>query len=144
MIRPRISLIDRDREELLTLRNSTNLRSKLSKRVIVLLELDKGKTIGNVRLIVGLSYPAISGLIAKYKESGLSCLYDKKQPGRPARIDGTQRAKITALACSESPEGFARWSLRLLADKIVELNYCDTISHSCVADILKKTTSSRI
>lgn len=137
-------MIDRDREELLTLRNSTNLRSKVSKRVIVLLELDKGKTIGNVRLIVGLSYPAISGLIAKYKESGLSCLYDKKQPGRPARIDGTQRAKITALACSESPEGFARWSLRLLADKIVELNYCDTISHSCVADILKKTTSSRI
>ncbi len=59
MIRPRISLIDSDREELLTLRNSTNLRSKVSKRVIVLLELDKGQTIGNVRLIVGLSYPAI-------------------------------------------------------------------------------------
>ena len=144
MISRRVILSDGDREELLSLRNSTDLRNKVSKRVIVLLELDKGRTIGDVKLVVGLCYPTISGLIAKYKESGLACLYDKKQPGRPAKIDGTQRAKITALACSESPEGFARWSLRLLADKIVELNYCDTISHSCVADILKKTTSSRI
>ena len=144
MIRPRVSLSDSDREELLSLLNTTDLRNKVSKRVIVLLELDKGRTIGDVKSVVGLSYPTVSGLIAKYKDGGLGCLYDKKQSGRPARIDGTQRAKITALACSESPEGFARWSLRLLADRIVELNFCDAISHSCVADILKKTTSSRI
>ena len=57
MIRPRVILLDIDREELL-LDKSTDLRSKVSKRVIVLLELDKGKTIGNVKLVVGLSYPA--------------------------------------------------------------------------------------
>lgn len=54
-------------------------------------------------------------------------------------IDGKQRAMITALACSEAPEGHGRWSLRLLADKIVELNYCDSISHEHVSRILKKT-----
>jgi putative transposase len=57
-------------------------------------------------------------------------------------IDGLQRAKITALACSEAPEGHSQWSLRLLADKIVELAYCEHISHSEVGIILKKTMSS--
>lgn len=54
-------------------------------------------------------------------------------------IDGNQRAKVTALACSEAPEGYERWNLRLLANKAVELGYCEHISHTEVAGILKKT-----
>ena len=59
-------------------------------------------------------------------------------------IDGQQRAKITALACSEPPEGYGQWSLRLLADKAVELGYVEEISHTAVRKILKKTNSNRI
>ena len=62
----------------------------------------------------------------------------------PLSIDGEQRAKITALACSDTPEGRAKWSLRLLADKIVEPDFCDNISHTQVGKILKKTNYSRI
>ena len=59
--------------------------------------------------------------------------------GRPIEIDGQQRAKITALACSQPPEGYAQWSLRLLADKAIELGYVEEISHTEVRKILKKT-----
>lgn len=70
----------------------------------------------------------LSTWCAKYAEIGLLVLYDQPRSGRPVEIDGNQRAKITALACSEPPQGYARWSLRLLADKVVELEYCDHIS----------------
>ncbi|MBI1878203.1 MAG: helix-turn-helix domain-containing protein, partial [Chloroflexi bacterium] len=65
---------------------------------------------------------------------------DKPRSGRPIEIDGRQRATITALACSTPPLGYGSWSLRLLADKAVELEYCEHISHSQVGDILKKTS----
>ena len=69
---------------------------------------------------------------------------DRKEPGAMLRQNGLRskvfrRVTITALACSEAPDGHARWSLRLLADKIVELNYCETISHEQVSRLLKKT-----
>ena len=78
-----------------------------------------------------------------YQASGLSALYDKPRSGRPIEIDGTQRAKVTALACSSPPQGRARWTLRLLADKAVELRYCDHLSHTAAKQILKKMTSDR-
>ncbi len=81
----------------------------------------------------------------RYLCDGLDvALYDRPRSGKPVRIDGVQHAKITALACSAAPEGHARWTLRLLADKAVELGYCETLSHNGVAQVLKKTSSSRI
>lgn len=91
-----------------------------------------------------LNYNAIARWRDSYKASGLKCLHDAPRSGRPIEIDGTQRAKITALACSDAPEGYARWSLRLLAEKAVEAGICDEISHSSVGDVLKKTTLSHI
>jgi hypothetical protein len=55
------------------------------------------------------------------------------------KIDGDVEAHLIAMSCSEPPEGFARWSLRLLADKAVELGYIDSISHEAVRTVLKKT-----
>ena len=65
-------------------------------------------------------------------------LTDKPRPGRPIEIDGGQRAKVTALACSDAPTGHARWTLRLLATRAVDLNYCQHLSHTQVREILKK------
>ena len=62
----------------------------------------------------------------------------------PLSISGEARAKITALACSSAPEGYVRWSLRLLADKVVELDFVDKISYKTVGEILKKTNSTPI
>jgi transposase len=85
----------------------------------------------------------LSTLAAQYREKGLQALYDQPRSGRPIQIDGEQRAKITALACSTPPEGHAEWSLRLLADQVVELGFSEQISHTHVRTILKKTNSSR-
>jgi hypothetical protein len=64
-------------------------------------------------------------------------------PGRPQhKLDGDQEAHLIALACSEPPEGRARWSLRLLSQRMVELGYVDSVSYSTVGRTLKKTTCS--
>ena len=70
--------------------------------------------------------------------------FDKPRSGRPIEIDGEARAKVTALASSEPPEGHSQWGLRLLADKVVEVGYCEHLSHTHASTILKKTNSSLI
>jgi transposase len=78
-------------------------------------------------------------------EDGLEeALYRKKPTGRQYRkLDGDQEAHLIAVACSQAPEGRARWTLRLLADRLVELQVVESISPECVRTTLKKTTSSR-
>lgn len=68
----------------------------------------------------------------------------RENPPVPAKIDGTIEAKITAIACSTPPKGHSRWTLRLIADKIVELQILDSVSHTQVGRVLKKTNSSLI
>jgi transposase len=88
-----------------------------------------------------VSLQTIFNVKRRYLSEGFeAALFDKARSGRPVRIDGTQRAKITALACSAPPAGYARWSLRLLADKAVELQLCEAVSHNAVKEILKKTS----
>ena len=72
-----------------------------------------------------------------------AALHDKPRSGKPPTIKPEAKAKITALACSDAPAGYARWTLRLLADKSVEMGYITSISHMEVGRILKKTRSSR-
>jgi transposase len=80
-----------------------------------------------------------------FVEEGLEeALYRKKPTGRQYRkLDGDQEARLIAVACSKAPEGRARWTLRLLADKLVELQVVESVSPECVRTTLKKTTSSR-
>ena len=76
----------------------------------------------------------------RYATAGLeSALAEKARSGRPVEIKAETRAKITALACTQTPERRARWTLRLLADKAVEPDYTQSISHQSVDNILKKT-----
>ncbi len=80
-----------------------------------------------------------------FVEEGLEeALYRQKPTGRQYRkLDGDQEARLIALACSEAPEGRSRWTLPLLADKLVELQVVESVSPECVRTTLKKTTSSR-
>ena len=139
MKKQHVQLTQTDRERLETLISKGELKAKTYRRALGLLELDRGKTYTVVAETLGITLNTLSGWAAQYREKGLEMLEDKPRPGRPIQISGDQRAKITALACSEPPEGYARWHLRLLADKAVELGYCDEISHTEVANILKKT-----
>jgi transposase len=103
------------------------------------LELDRGQTYTAVSKMLKVTIPTISNWATQYQENGLQVLQDQPRAGRPVEIDGNQRAKITALACSQPPAGYAQWNLRLLANKVVELEYCEHISHTQVGQILKKT-----
>lgn len=140
MKKQHVELSDVDREYLDELVSKGELKARVYRRAFGLLELDRGKTYTEVSKTLGVAIPTLSIWATKYRENGLEVLQDKPRPGRPVEIDGTQRAKITALACSEPPEGYAQWSLRLLADKVVELGYCEQISHTEIGKILKKTS----
>jgi len=119
-----------------------SLKSREYKRATALKALHMGQTYQEVSQLLDLSYQSVSGWAKKYKSDGLAFLKDKPRSGRPLEIDALQKAKVTALACSEPPEGHAKWTLRLLADKLVELEYCDHISHNQVGLILKKMNLS--
>lgn len=110
------------------------------RRARSLLLLHQGKTAIEVAHLLEVNYNTVLRTKKVYQAEGLqAALREGKRSGRPPRIDGRQRAKITALACSTPPSGYSQWSVRLLADKLVELGYCETISHTQVGKILKKT-----
>ena len=78
-----------------------------------------------------------------FLQEGLeAALEEKPRPGRPPKITGEIEAQLTVLACSQPPEGHAHWTLRLLAGRLVELGYLESISHAAVGNRLKKTRSS--
>ena len=82
---------------------------------------------------------------ASYCKNGLEATINRKKretPPIPAKVTGEVEAHIIALACGQPPEGYSKWTLRLLANKTVELGYIESISHVTVSTILKKTNLS--
>lgn len=143
MTKNRLSLSASDLEHLQHLTNQKRVRVGVWRRAKGLLLLHDGQTLQRVAAQLEVCYLTVAQWRDRYKEDGLALLQDKPKSGRPARIDGEQRAQITALACSTPPEGYARWSVRLLAAKVVELGLMEGISHDSVHQILKKTRSNR-
>jgi transposase len=91
-----------------------------------------------------VSVPTIQRVRQRYVTHGLQAAVARQGRSRERnrRLDGKQEAHLIALACSEPPEGHARWTLRLLADRMVRLEYVEKISHETVRQTLKKTNSS--
>lgn len=139
MKKEHVKLTESDRAFLEALLKQGELKARAYRRVLGLLELDRGKGFTEVARILQVSMASIREWAAEYRKRGIQAIQDRPRSGQPVVIDGQQRAKITALACSEPPEGYGQWSLRLLADKAVELEYVEEISHTQVRKILKKT-----
>jgi putative transposase len=149
MQKQHLKLAEADRQELMGLLQNRSLTVKIHQRIKVLLGLDSGKSYNELGKELGFTHISMRNIRDKYvnkaKDStAISYLCDKARSGRPINISGEERAKITALACSESPDGRVRWTLRLLADKVVELGICEHISHTQAGNILKKMSLSRI
>ena len=139
MKKSNIELSVSDKLTLETMLTKGVLKARLFKRIIGLLELSKGQTYSAVRDISHLSSVSLGTLVKRYRAEGLNCLYDSPRSGRPIEIDGTSLSdKLTILALEKAPDGYSQWSLRLLAEKVVELGHCDHVSHTKVATILKK------
>jgi putative transposase len=143
MKKEHVKLSEEHRANIKSILKKGQTGARTYKRALALKELDSGKTYTEVSQIVGVTKQTVSTWAKKYQESGLEFLTDQPRSGRPKIIDGLQRAEITALACSDPPEGYTQWSLRLLADQAVELGIVETISYDTVREILKKTTFSR-
>lgn len=94
--------------------------------------------------LLGCALPTVYNVKRRFLAEGLeAALQERTRSGKPPTISGEARALITALACSEVPAGHARWTLRLLADKAVEQGFVESVSHTQVKEILKKTHSDR-
>ena len=111
------------------------------RRAHALLALAAGQGQQQAADTAGLSRQTVSQLRQRYAQGGVAAaLAEAPRSGGPRRFDGAQRAALTALACTPAPTGHGRWTLRLLADKAVELCLVETISHETVGQVLKKTS----
>lgn len=142
MKKQHIKLTEEDKKTLIDLLSKGNLKVRVQKRAMGLQMLDRGMTYQAVKEHLNTSHITISSWAKRYPVEGLSLLKDKPRSGRPIGLSGEERAKVTALACSNPPQGYARWSLRLLSDRLIELDLVDSISHTEVGRILKKMNFS--
>ena len=144
-----VRLSSQERAELnrLTLQGAIKVRQL--NRVKILLLADEKHVNGQqtdqaIAEKLDISPATVERIRRRYTTDGLAiALQEQPRSGRPPGISGEIRAQITALACTKPPPGYARWSLRLLADKAVALELIDTISHDAVGNILKKTWLNR-
>ena len=147
-----IKLSREERKELLGFVNTGNHPAKLIKRANVILALDSSynKTPSkeaDICTLHNISKSGVHKIKDAYLEGGVDSIVTRRKrmtPPVPSKIDGCLEARIIALACQDPPEGYAKWTVRMLADKTVELGYIKDISHTSVAGILKKTNSSPI
>jgi len=142
-----IKLTKEERTELSQLIKSGKHSARVLGRARILLLLDRSqgqeRKLQEIAEAMLTSIGTVSNVKRRYLKDGLEHgLRDRPRPGAKPKIDGEVEAHLIALTCSEPPEGQARWTLRLLADKLVELELVESISHVAVRDALKKTNSS--
>jgi transposase len=148
MSKRHIILSEEFKKELIAFTTKGEQKVKATKRALALLQLDQGKMYKEVEQNTGLSGFQLRSLCANVGKAEtenaplINVLFDKPRSGRPPILTATDKAKITALACSTPPEGYAKWSLRLLADRAVTLELVTDISYVSVREILKKTNLS--
>ncbi len=145
-----VILTEAEREQLKSLIAAGTAPARKLTHARILLKADQspegpGWVDEKVAEAVEVSQPTVARVRRQYFEEGLEAALNRRPPKREYRrkLDGEQEARLIALACSEPPEGQARWSLRLLADKLVELEVVEEVSYQTVRRILKKTNSSR-
>ena len=140
-----VRLSDEERQKLETIVKKRNGTTQKVKRAIVLLKADADGpnwTNEKIRDLTGVSIQTIVNLRKKLVLEGFEAAVERKKPRLspvPKKLDGLQEAKLIATRCGPPPEGFERWSLRLLANQVVVLEITDSISHETVRQTLKKT-----
>ncbi len=135
-----VTLKPKDRKLLKQLVSKGSEQARKITRCRILLLADEGRTDTQIIEALQVARNTVRTVRSRYVKEGLqAAINERPRTGAPKKFDGRLKAKITALACSEPPEGRSRWTLRLLADKAVELEITDSISHQTVKRILKKT-----
>ena len=138
-----VTLTSEQRAQLEHLTRSGTSHARVQTKARILLLTDRGQGLqrsdAEIASALSVSRPTIIRTRRRFVADGLdAALYDKPRPGATPKLTGTHEANLTLLACSTPPQGQTRWTLRLLAEQMVELGYVDTISHVTVGEHLKK------
>src|SRR5258707_13923997 len=139
-----VNLSRTERDALQELIQNEAPRSRQVKHAKILLESELGGSAAKIAYKVGVGHSTVERTRQRYAQGGLAAaLHDKPRPGGAPKLDGKQQAFVVALACSDTPDGQERWSMQMLADKLVELGVVDEpVSHDTIGRVLKKMTSS--
>jgi transposase len=140
-----VNLTTAEREALTQLVSRGRVSGLKRQRASILLKADEGLPDAEIAEDLGIGVVTVERVRKRCIERGIEGCLDRKSqenPSRPRKLDGTAEAQLVRLACSEPPVGRARWTLTLLADKLVELKVFDSVSRSTVRRGLKKTSSS--
>lgn len=145
--RYRVTLTEQERNELDALTKQGKINARKFVHAGVLLLCDAGVSgpawkVADTAEALGISSRTIEHIKKQFIEEGLEAALDRKpleKPPREITFDGAFEARLIALACSDAPEGRSRWTVRLLADKVVELKITESVSHMTIQRVLKKT-----
>lgn len=145
VIRYTIKLTKSEVEGLQVIINKGSHTSQTFRAAYILLNCDEGKysdkvTNEQISKVLKVGMRTIDRVKKQFIEEGMEAVLERRSTTRiyEVKADGDMEAKLVTLCCSEPPNGFSKWSLRLLADKMVELNYVESISHVTVRTVLKK------
>ena len=143
-----VTLTEAERSSLVSITKTGKHTSRKVIHALILLNADEGnyaedskKTNKAISTFLQVGERMVERIKRRFVEESLESALEDKPTEREykRKADGDLEARLIALSCSEAPEGFARWSLRMLADKLVELEYIESISHETVRRTLKKT-----
>lgn len=134
-----INLNDEERQILLEKTSKGKINARQMKRAMILLKANEGKTDPEIMAALNVSRPCVERIRKRFVEGGMDkALNEDPRPGYKRRLDGRGEAILLATACSDVPLGHEHWTLRLLADKMVELKVVENISYETIRRTLKK------
>jgi transposase len=133
-----VKLPDKERQQLLAFTRKGIHKTRRITRARILLLANEERPYKNIAAYLHCSEPTVTNICRRYCTQGMeAAIGEKPRSGAPRKLDGRFEAKVTAVACSTPPEGYSRWTLRLLADQLVELGFTESISHTQVGHILE-------
>lgn len=149
MIKYKVKLTAQEHQELINIISKGTHTSQLYRTAYILLNCDEGEQGSKLKGVeiskmLKVSTRMIDRVKQRFVEEGFEACLERKPMSRTItmKADGDTETQLIALSCSKAPEGFSRWSLRLLAEKMVELKYIESISHETIRRVLKKTNLS--
>lgn len=150
MVHYKVSLTSEERDQLKTIMGKGKHSSQQFRNACILLNCDTGKygqpfSNEEIARMLQITTKTVERVKQRFIEEGFeACIERKAYPEvKELKADGDFEAHLIALSCSKAPEGRSRWSLRLLADKMVELQFAESVSHETIRQVLKKTKLNR-
>jgi transposase len=138
-----VNLSDAERHTLEDMTGKGTIKARQFKRAMILLKADEGLSDPEVKAAVNVSRPTVERTRKRFVAGGLErALNEDPRPGQRRKLDGRGEAVLIAEACGPAPEGHEKWTLRLLAERLVKLSVVESISYETVRRTLKKTIAS--